>query len=70
MTTPRVSDATRNDTWDMMLDLERQVRYYLRLADRYMLRYRLPTNKGCHGPAVAGSNPVSRFWVFSMGTNR
>ena len=36
----RVSDSTRRDTWEMMLDLERQVRYYLTLADRYMLRYR------------------------------
>ena len=37
MTDGRVSDATRNDTWEMLLDLERQVRYYLRLADRYSL---------------------------------
>ena len=36
-----VSDATRNDTWEMMLDLERQVRYYGKLADRYSLRYRV-----------------------------
>ena len=35
-----VSDATRSDTWGMLLDLERQVRYYLKLADRYMLWYR------------------------------
>ena len=35
-----VSDATRNDTWQMMLDLERQVRYYSKIADRYSLRYR------------------------------
>ena len=35
-----VSDATRNDTWGLLLDLERQVRYYLRLADRYTLTYR------------------------------
>ncbi len=40
MTASRVSDATRNDTWEMLLDLERQVRYYLRLADRYSLRHR------------------------------
>ena len=40
MTTNQVSDPTRNDTWDMLLDLERQVRYYLKLGDRYMLRYR------------------------------
>ena len=40
MTTKTVSDPTRNDTWEMILDLERQVRYYLRLADRYMLWYR------------------------------
>ena len=36
----RVSDATRSDTWEMLLDLERQVRYYLKLADRYMLWHR------------------------------
>ena len=35
-----VSDLTRNDVWEMMLDLERQVRYYGTLADRYGLRYR------------------------------
>ena len=35
----RVSDPTRNDAWGLMLDLERQVRYYGRLADRYSLRY-------------------------------
>ena len=35
-----VSDVTRNDTWEMMLDLERQVRYYGRLADNYSMRYR------------------------------
>lgn len=35
-----VSDATRNETWQMMLDLERQVRYYSKIADRYSLRYR------------------------------
>ena len=35
-----VSDATRNDTWHMILDLERQVRYYGKLADRHALRYR------------------------------
>ena len=40
MTASRVSDATRNDTWEMLLDLERQVRYYLRLADRYTLWHR------------------------------
>lgn len=40
MTEGRVSDATRNDTWEMLLDLERQVRYYLRIADRYSLRHR------------------------------
>ena len=36
----RVSDSTRGNTWEMMLDLERQVRYYLTLSDRYTLRYR------------------------------
>ena len=36
----QVSGATRNDTWGLMLDLERQVRYYGKLADRYSLRYR------------------------------
>ena len=35
-----VSDVTRNDTWEMMLDLERQVRYYGRLAGNYSMRYR------------------------------
>ena len=35
-----VSDATRNDMWEMMLDLERQVRYYGRLAGNYSIRYR------------------------------
>lgn len=40
MTASRVSDATRNDTWEMLLDLERQVRYYPRLEDRYALRHR------------------------------
>ena len=28
MVTTRVSDATRRDTWELMLDLERQIRYY------------------------------------------
>ena len=41
MTNKTVSNPTRNDTWEMMLDLERQVRYYLRLADRYMMWYRV-----------------------------
>ena len=36
-----VSDVTRNDVWGMMLDLERQVRYYGALADRYGLWYRV-----------------------------
>lgn len=36
----RVSDHTRNDTWQMLLDLERQLRYYGKLADRYSIRYR------------------------------
>ena len=36
-----VSEHTRNDTWELMLDLERQVRYYGSLADRYALRYRV-----------------------------
>ena len=36
----RVSDATRNGTWELLMDLERQVRYYLRLADRYSLWHR------------------------------
>ena len=36
-----VSEHTRNDTWELMLDLERQVRYYGTLADRYTLRYRV-----------------------------
>ena len=36
-----VSDVTRNDVWEMMLDLERQVRCYGRLSDRYGLRYRV-----------------------------
>ena len=40
VTTMHVSDPTRNDTWQMLLDLERQVRYYGKLADRYSLRYR------------------------------
>ena len=38
-TTKTVSDITRNDTWELMLDLERQVRYYGRLGDMYRLRY-------------------------------
>ena len=37
----QVSDATRNDAWELLLDLERQTRYYGRLADRYSLRYRI-----------------------------
>ena len=41
MTNRRVSDITRSGTWEMMLDLERQVRYYPKLADRYMLWYRV-----------------------------
>ena len=36
-----VSDVTRGDVWEMMLDLERQVRYYGTLADRFGLRYRV-----------------------------
>ena len=35
-----VSDATRNDTWEMILDLERQVRYYGKLAGNYSMKYR------------------------------
>ena len=35
-----VSDATRNDTWEMILDLERQVRYYGKLAGDYSMKYR------------------------------
>ena len=31
----KVSNPVRNDTWNMLLDLERQTRYYGRLADRY-----------------------------------
>ena len=36
-----VSDATRNDTWHLLLDLEHQVRYYGALADDYSKRYRV-----------------------------
>lgn len=36
-----VSDATRNATWHMMLDLERQFRYYTTLADRYAKYYKV-----------------------------
>ena len=35
-----VSDPTRGDCWELMLDLERQARYYGRLADRYSVMYR------------------------------
>ena len=35
-----VSDVTRSSAWDLMLDLERQMRYYGKLGDRYLLRYR------------------------------
>ena len=37
----RVSDPTRGDCWELMLDLERQARYYGRLADRYSVMYRV-----------------------------
>ena len=40
MTTATVSDATRNDTWEMLLYLEHQVRCYGKPADRHSLRYR------------------------------
>ena len=36
----QVSNTTRSDTWELMLDLERQVRYYSKLADRHSRRYR------------------------------
>ena len=36
----QVSNVTRSDTWGLMLDLERQVRYYGKLADRHSRRYR------------------------------
>ena len=35
-----VSSVTRSSAWDLMLDLERQMRYYRKLGDRYQLRYR------------------------------
>ena len=40
MKTHVVSDAVRNEVWGLLCDLERNVRYYGTLADRYRLRYR------------------------------
>ena len=40
-TTKTVSEITRSDTWELMMDLERQVRYYGTLGDRYRLRYQV-----------------------------
>lgn len=37
----RVSDITRNDTWELMLDLERELRYYSKLRDRYSRWYKV-----------------------------
>ena len=37
----RVSDITRNDTWELMLDLEREFRYYSILRDRYSTWYKV-----------------------------
>ena len=35
-----VSEITRTETWDMLLYLEHQLRYYTTLADRYSIRYK------------------------------
>ncbi len=40
MAETEVSGAARNDVWGLMLDLERHTRYYGRLADRCLRRYR------------------------------
>ena len=40
VTAKHVSDVTRRATWELMLDLERQFRYYGRLGDRYAVRHR------------------------------
>ena len=37
----RVSGITRNDTWELMLDLEREFRYYSKLRDRYSTWYKV-----------------------------
>ena len=37
----RVSSITRDDTWELMLDLEREFRYYSKLRDRYSKWYKV-----------------------------
>ena len=37
----RVSGITRDDTWELMLDLERELRYYSKLRDRYSKWYKV-----------------------------
>ena len=41
MTMSDVSDVTRREVWGLLCDLERNVRYYRSLSDRYRIRYRL-----------------------------
>ena len=68
-----VSDALRQDTWHMIFDLERQVRYCLTLADRYRkfhmaMRFWLLT--GILGEAAiiyfSAGHPVL-FWPLTAG---
>ena len=40
MTMSDVSDATRREVWGLLYDLERNVRYYRNLSDRYRVWYR------------------------------
>ena len=39
--TVAVSDATRKDVWELLVNLERNVRYYGLIGDRHHLNYRL-----------------------------
>lgn len=36
-----VSDGTRKDVWELLVNLERNVRYYGLIGDRHHLNYRL-----------------------------
>lgn len=40
MADDRVSDVTRLEVWGMLCDLERSIRYYSDLSDRYKLKHR------------------------------
>ena len=70
----RVSDLTRNDTWELMLDLERELRYYSKLRDRYskwyrVIRYLLLFGIVAEGMIIyfSAGNPVVLWIVGGLG---